>query len=44
LEDAQVKNIMEKLEFLGLIRITKKPDEYENWSAEILSEDENNIW
>lgn len=41
LDDAHVKNIMEKLEFFNLIRIIKKSDEYDNegyWIAEIIKD------
>lgn len=41
LDDAHVKNIMEKLEFFNLIRIIKKSDEYDNegyWIAEVIKD------
>lgn len=39
LEDAHLKNIMEKLEFFKLIKIIKESDEYNNeghWIAEVV--------
>ena len=41
LDDAHVKNIMEKLEFFNLIKIIKKSDEYDNegyWIAEVIKD------
>ena len=38
LDDAHIKNILENLEFFGLIKIIKKSDEYDDegyWKAEI---------
>jgi len=41
LEEARIKNIMEKLERIGLIKIIKKFDEFYNeeyWNAELIKD------